>query len=151
VGSFLGIALVAFLHSYFVEPKGLFLVVASYGASAVLIYGAPHSPLAQPRNLLGGHFFSALVGAIVVKLVPIYWLASALSVSLAIVVMHLTKTLHPPGGATALFAAIGGEKVKNLGFLYPFFPVLTGAFLMLMVALLVNNLAEKRKYPEYWW
>lgn len=151
VGSFLGIGLVAFIHSFFVEPRGLFLVIASYGASAVLIYGAPHSPLAQPRNLLGGHFLSALVGVLVIKLVPIYFLACALSVSLAIIVMHLTKTLHPPGGATALFAVLGGEKIVKLGFLYAFFPVLTGAFLMLIVALFVNNLAQKRKYPEYWW
>ncbi|BAU22874.1 membrane protein [Caldimicrobium thiodismutans] len=151
VGSFLGIGLVAFIHSFYVEPRGLFLVIASYGASAVLIYGAPHSPLAQPRNLLGGHLLSGFVGALIAKLVPFYFLACALSVSLAIVVMHLTKTLHPPGGATALFAVIGGEKVQRLGLIYALFPVLTGAILMLIIALLVNNLSKVRRYPEYWW
>jgi CBS-domain-containing membrane protein len=151
VGSFLGIGVVALIHSFYFEPRGLFLIIAPYGASAVLIYGAPHSPLAQPRNFLGGHFLSALIGVLIVKLIPLSYLACAFSVSLAIVIMHLTKTLHPPGGATALFTVLAKDKIIQLGFLFPFFPVLTGAVLMCIVALLVNNLSRKRKYPEYWW
>ncbi len=73
-----------------------------------------------------------------------------MSVSLAIVTMLSTKTLHPPGGATALIAVIGGKKVHDLGFFYAIVPAGLGAFLLLVIALVVNNLAKSRKYPEYW-
>ncbi len=78
------------------------------------------------------------------------WLAAALAVSIAIAMMHLTKTLHPPGGATALIAVIGGNTVHNLGYLYVLIPVGLGAVVMLIIALLVNNLAPNRRYPEFW-
>ena len=77
-------------------------------------------------------------------------MAAAIGVSLAIAAMLVTKTLHPPGGATALIAVIGGDKIHNLGFTYAFIPVGLGACLLLFVALVVNNLSVNRKYPEYW-
>jgi CBS-domain-containing membrane protein len=64
--------------------------------------------------------------------------------------MHATKTLHPPGGATALIAVIGGPKITDLGFLYALLPVGTGVVIMLIVALLVNNIPGHRRYPEFW-
>ena len=73
-----------------------------------------------------------------------------MAVSLAIVSMLATKTLHPPGGATALIAVIGGPKIHSLGFLYAVIPAGAGAVVLLIVALLVNNLSGNRKYPEYW-
>jgi CBS-domain-containing membrane protein len=78
------------------------------------------------------------------------WLAAAIAVATAISLMHATKTLHPPGGATALIAVIGGEKIHNLGFLYPIVPVGLGAAIMLAIALLVNNIPKTRRYPEFW-
>ena len=74
------------------------MIIGSFGASAVLIYGAIKSPLAQPRNLLGGHVISALIGVTVFNLFSLLWLAAALAVATSIAVMHATKTLHPPGG-----------------------------------------------------
>jgi CBS-domain-containing membrane protein len=151
LGSFLGIAAVAYLHHGFLENTDLVLLIGSFGASAVLIYGATKVPLAQPRNLLGGHIISALVGVSVFKLFhPFPWLAAALAVSVSIAVMHATRTLHPPGGATALIAVIGGPKIHHLGYLYALIPVGTGALIMLLVALIVNNLAPRRRYPEFW-
>jgi CBS-domain-containing membrane protein len=82
---------------------------------------------------------------------PFLWLAAALAVSLSIAAMHATKTLHPPGGATALIAVISGPKILHLGYLYVLIPVAAGAVIMLLVALLVNNLALGRRYPEFWW
>ncbi len=152
LGSVLGIALVGLLHYRLLDPQGLSLLLGSFGASAVLLYGAVRSPLAQPRNLLGGHTLSALVGVTMQMLCggePIF--AAALAVATAIAVMHLTKTLHPPGGATALIAIIGGPAIHRLGYLYVLAPVALGALVMLLVALLVNNLAPKRRYPEFWW
>ena len=152
LGSFLGIALVAYMNYGLLDATGLLLIIGSFGASAVLIYGAIKSPLAQPRNFLGGHVISALIGVTAFKLLtPHLWLAAALAVAFSVAVMHATKTLHPPGGATALIAVISGPQVTNLGYLYALMPVGAGALVMLAVALLVNNLAPRRRYPEFWW
>ncbi|MFP5260054.1 MAG: HPP family protein [Acidobacteriota bacterium] len=151
VGALAGIAAVAFLHERVADPAGLSMLIGSFGASAVLLYGAPKSPLAQPRNLIGGHVLSALVGVTVRLALPTPgWLACALAVALAIAVMHATGTLHPPGGATALIAVTGGPKIIALGYLYVLVPVLSGALVMLVVALLAVNAAPTRRYPEYW-
>lgn len=148
LGGFFGIGIIGFISSkYFTLNDNLFLI-GSFGASAVLVYGAANSPLAQPRNLVGGHVFSAIVGVTIHKLIPgEIWLSSALAVSLAIVMMQITKTLHPPGGATALIANIGSEKIKSLGFLYVLSPVLTGVMILLVVALIFNNIPANRFYP----
>jgi len=152
LGAFLGIAAVAWSDSFFLQGTDLVLIIGSFGASAVLIFGAIKSPLAQPRNLLGGHIISGLIGVAIYQIFsPYLWLAAALAVATAIAVMHATKTLHPPGGATALIAVIGGPKIHHLGFLYAFMPAGSGALIMLAVALLVNNLARERRYPEFWW
>ncbi len=151
LGSSVGIALCGYLSAKYFEPRDLSLIIGSFGASAVLVYAAIKSPLAQPRNLLGGHILSALVGVLCYKLLgETLWVASAMSVSIAIVAMLLTKTLHPPGGATALIAVIGGKKVHDLGFLYALSPAGLGAVLLLIIALVVNNISEQRRYPEYW-
>lgn len=150
-GAFLGIVAVAYINFNILQESALMMIVGSFGASAVLIYGAIKSPLAQPRNLLGGHFFSALIGVASYQLLHDHlWLASGVAVATAIAFMHATKTLHPPGGATALIAVIGGQDVHNLGYLYAVAPVGAGATIMLAVALLVNNIAKNRRYPEFW-
>lgn len=151
VGAFLGIAAVAYLHRIFVDRSDIPLIIGSFGASAVLVYGAVKSPLAQPRNLVGGHVLSGVVGVAAWQLLHAQpWAAAAIAVATAIAVMHATKTLHPPGGATALIAVIGSEEIHGLGFLYPLVPVGLGAAVMLLVALVVNNIPKTRRYPEYW-
>ncbi|MGV3630607.1 MAG: HPP family protein [Bacteroidota bacterium] len=149
LGAFCGIGMIGFINSkYLVLHDNLFLI-GSFGASSVLIYGAINSPLAQPRNLIGGHLICALTGVTVYKLIPgELWLTSALAVSLSIVLMQITKTLHPPGGATALIANIGSAKITGLGYLYVLSPVLSGALILLFVALIFNNLTPHRKYPS---
>ena len=150
-GGFFGIAATACLNDLLFAGTDLFMMIGSFGASAVLVYGAPRSPLAQPRNLVGGHVISALIGVAAFKLLhgqP--WLAEAAAVATAIAAMHLTKTLHPPGGATALIAVIGSERVHELGLLFALIPVGLGAVILLLVALLVNNIPETRRYPELW-
>ncbi|HMK35002.1 MAG TPA: HPP family protein [Desulfomonilaceae bacterium] len=152
LGSFIGITVVAILQSLFFDGTDLVLMIGSFGASAVLVYGAVKSPLAQPRNLLGGHVLSALIGVgafTIFQSQPV--LAAAAAVATAIAVMHATKTLHPPGGATALIAVIGGEKVHSLGFLYAVVPAGVGAAVLLVVALLFNNIPKGRRYPEFWY
>jgi CBS domain-containing membrane protein len=148
LGAFAGIGLVGFINSrYFVLNDNLFLI-GSFGASSVLIYGVINSPLAQPRNLIGGHLICAVIGVTVHKIIPDeIWLASALAVALSIVAMQITKTLHPPGGATALIANIGSEKIKALGYVYVLSPVLTGVMILFVVALIFNNISKSRSYP----
>ncbi len=151
IGAFLGIGFISFVNSNIFEKIDLLMIVGSFGASAVLIYRAIKSPLAQPRNLIGGHVFSAIVGVTSYQIFYSHiWLASASAVATALAVMHITKTLHPPGGATALIAVIGGEKIHDLGYLYAIFPVGGGAMIMLLIALFVNNIPKNRRYPEFW-
>jgi CBS-domain-containing membrane protein len=151
LGAFLGIGFIAYVNANIFEKIDLLMIIGSFGASAVLIYGAIKSPLAQPRNLIGGHVLSALVGVASYQLFHAHlWLSSAVAVATALAVMHATKTLHPPGGATALIAVIGGEKIHSLGYLYALMPAGGGAIIMLAIALLVNNLSKSRRYPEFW-
>lgn len=151
VGAFLGIAAVALVNYHLFEDTDLVMIIGSFGASAVLIYGAIRSPLAQPRNFVGGHIISALIGVTTYNLLGDHlWIATSVAVATAIAVMHATKTLHPPGGATALIAVIGSEKIHALGYLYVIIPAGLGALIMLVVALLINNIPEKRQYPEFW-
>lgn len=149
IGSFLGILVISYIHFDILNDSDMSLVIGSFGASAVLIYGAVNSPLAQPRNLIGGHILSAIVGVASFKLFAgNIWFCSAFAVATSILVMQLTLTLHPPGGATALIAVIGSEQIHDLGFMYVLIPVSTGAFILFIIAIIVNNIPKHRRYPE---
>lgn len=148
LGAFTGIGLIAFIQSYLLGKQENIFLIGSFGASSVLIYGAIQSPLAQPRNLVGGHVISAVIGVTVHIILPdIIWLTAPLAVALSIVAMQITKTLHPPGGATALIAIIGAPKITSLGYWFVLSPVLTGAVILLLVALIFNNITSYRQYP----
>jgi CBS-domain-containing membrane protein len=151
VGAMVGVAAVAAIHYQWLAGSGLILIIGSFGASAVLVYGAVRSPLAQPRNLVGGHVISAAIGVAAYQFLGGEgWPAASTAVATAIAAMHATRTLHPPGGATALIAVIGGEPIHRLGYLYVVFPAATGALILLAVGLLLNNIPRNRKYPEFW-
>jgi CBS-domain-containing membrane protein len=127
------------------ELVGCGLLIGSFGASAVLLFGVNDSPLAQPRNLIGGHVISASVAVLVVALCGTTSFSIALAVALAISLMHLTHTTHPPGGATALIGVQG-----HAGPLFVLVPVLAGAAILLIVALFTNNIVYHRQYPRHW-
>ncbi|HBK83274.1 MAG TPA: HPP family protein [Flavobacterium sp.] len=150
LGAFLGIGIIGFVQSFSFSVSENIFLIGSFGASSVLIYAEIRSPLAQPRNLIGGHVISAFIGVTIAKFIPdILWLKGALAVSLSIIAMQHTKTLHPPGGATALIAAVTGtEKIKSLGYMFVIFPVFTGVIILLVIALVVNNMTSHRKYPN---
>jgi len=152
IGGFLGIAAIAWVNRLVFEGLDLTLMIGSFGASAVLVFGAVRSPLAQPRNVIGGHVLSAFVGVAAWKLLQADpWLAQAVAVATAIALMHATRTLHPPGGATALIAVIGSAEIHRLGFLYVLVPGTVGPLILVAVGLLVNNIPGSRRYPEFWW
>ncbi|KAK0671351.1 HPP family-domain-containing protein [Cercophora samala] len=136
--------------------KGVPVIIGSFGAAAVLDFYAIESPLAQPRNAILGQILASITGIVVCKLFALLgpdefervrWLGGALSCGLATAVMALTGTVHPPAGATALMAVVD-ENVSGLGW-YMLAPVSLGCALMLVVALLVNNI--QRRFPFYWW
>lgn len=150
LGAFFGISLIGSVQHSNLELSDHIFLIGSFGASAVLIYGVTNSPLAQPRNLFGGHLIGAFVGVCVAQIFPSensLWMASGLAVAIATVLMQITKTVHPPGGATALIAVIGSENIKNLGFKYLLDPVLFSLILMFIVALIFNNIPGDRCYP----
>ncbi len=121
------------------------LLIGSFGASAVLLFGATDSPLSQPRNLVGGHLVSAVVAVLVVALFGSTPLSMAIGVGLAIFVMNLTHTTHPPGGATALIGVQGA-----VGPEFILLPVLSGALILLITAIITNNVVYHRSYPKHW-
>jgi CBS-domain-containing membrane protein len=135
---------------------------AVQGASAVLIYGVPEAPLAQPRAVIGGHFISALVGLIMLAIFraggranesdtgiesSLSWLAASLATSIAIVCMMASKTTHPPAGATALLPILDPKIYKLSWYFLPV--VLLSSILMVVVGLITNNI--QKRYPSFWW
>ncbi len=154
LGAFIAIYAIALFNDFIgTETIDGFFLIGSFGASAVLIYGAPQLDFSQPRNFMGGHAISTLIGVLVYQYLSFPLpILSAIAVSLSIVAMHLTRTMHPPGGATALIAIIGSAHIHELGFYLILSPILSGSFLMLVIALIVNNISKNpsRHYPKYW-
>ncbi len=142
LGSGIALSILAALSMVYKMP----MIVASFGASAILIYGAPDAPLSQPRNVIFGHLLSAAVGVTIYRLFGFTWTAAAMATTIALILMLITKTTHPPGGATALFAVLGRAEP-----IYILTPVVTGAVIMVIVGILTNNLSPNRQYPRYWW
>ncbi|ESK90085.1 hpp family protein [Moniliophthora roreri MCA 2997] len=158
IGAFCGISIIQAVFGqarYFID-RGVPSIVASYGASAVLIYGAIEAPLAQPRALIGGHFIGALIGVCITKLfrllpteeryLELEWLAGSLACATSVVAMQITATTHPPAGATALLAAVNND-IRDIGWYYLPVVLLTSV-LALAVALILNNI--QRRYPVFW-
>jgi CBS domain-containing membrane protein len=146
ITAFFAILVVGLVSSHFLQGDGLHIMIASMGASAVLLFAAPHSPLTQPWPLVGGHMISAFIGVVCANLVPDLWLAASLAVSFSILAMHLTYSLHPPGGASALTAILGSPHGIATDFSFIFVPVGANVFLLLAMALVINNLTG-RQYP----
>lgn len=147
LGGFVGILLILTITRLFVAETDAAWIVASMGASAVLLFAVPHGPLSQPWPLTGGHLVSALVGVLCYRLIPDLSLASAAAVGLAILAMYALRCIHPPGGATALAAVVGGADVHSLGYTYLVTPVLINALTILCVAIAFNYLFSWRRYP----
>jgi len=148
LGGFLGILLIIYVNGYFVHDWSAALIVASMGASAVLLFAVPHGKLSQPWPLVGGHLVSALVGVTCFKLIPDTATAAALAVGLAIGAMHYLRCIHPPGGATALTFVIGSSQLHAFGYSYVFEPVFINVMVILVVAVIFNLPFATRRYPQ---
>ena len=130
-------------------PAGSLLIIPSMGASAVLLFAVPHGALSQPWNVFGGHIVSAIVGVSCAMVIPNEIIAASLAVGLAIGAMHYLRCIHPPGGATALAAVIGGDITQALGYQFVITPVLINVLVMLGIAVAFNYMFPWRRYPEW--
>ena len=151
ISSFSGMLLVSVIFLDFASDS---LLMASLGATSVLLYGVPSSPLAQPRNVLFGNLIASVIGVSMRYAFDghpnLNWIATALAVSITIFLMDVTNTMHPPAGATAMLPIIGTQAMKDLGFLFIAYPVLVSETALILVAIVYNNLFTYRWYPLYW-
>lgn len=148
LGGFIGILLVLWVSAQALDLHGTALVVASMGASAVLLFAVPHGALSQPWPLVGGHLLSAAVGVTCAQWLAEPLLAAPLAVALSIAVMYYLRCLHPPGGATALAAVVGGPQIQAMGYGFLLEPLLVNVLVMLAAAVLVNYPFAWRRYPR---
>lgn len=141
LGGFITIGLIAGLSQNFQVA----LILGSFGASCVLVFGFPDAPFSQPRNLVLGHFLSSLVGLSFLALFGATWWALALAVATAIALMMATRTVHPPAGSNPVIVFLMCPSWEFL-----LFPTLSGSLLILLVALVYLNLSRNSNYPKYW-
>jgi CBS-domain-containing membrane protein len=149
LGGFVAILLTVVVCGHVFHADMALGLIASMGASAVLLFAVPHGQLSQPWPVVAGHGFSALIGVACGKWIQSPALAGACAVGLAIVAMHQLKCIHPPGGATALTAVLGSPEIHRMGFHFVLFPVLLNAVAMVSVAVLFNACFRWRRYPAY--
>lgn len=121
------------------------LVLGSFGASCVLVFGFPDSPLSQPRNVVFGHLISSLTGLCFLELFGPTWWAVALAVGTAIALMLLTRTAHAPAGSNPVIIFLAQP-----GWDFLLFPTLSGTLILVLVALVFNNATRTARYPKYW-
>lgn len=150
-GGLIGIFAMITLSYIWFGDRGSVFAISSMGSTAVLLFAMPHGAVSQPWPVMGGHLVSALVGVTCAR-----WLgydpslAAAVAVGGAITAMYLLRCLHPSGGATALFAVIGGDAVHALGYGYVTGPVLLEALVLLLAAIAFNYPFKWRRYPKIW-
>ena len=149
LGGFVAIFGVLLVSRQFVDASGAQLIVASMGASTVLLFAVPHGPLSQPWPLLGGHVLSAVIGVTCARYLGQPVLAAGVAVGLAVGAMYYSRCIHPPGGATALSAVLGGASVHSLGYQYVLTPVLMNVVILFALAVAFNYAFAWRRYPAY--
>jgi CBS domain-containing membrane protein len=146
VGAFIGTLLASFFSNMILTAEDMPLILASTGASAILIFALPFSPVSQPWNLVGGHLVSAFVGVSCYFLVPDELLAASLSIFFAMFFMHYLCCMHPPGGATAITAVVGGANVHAMGYAFIIIPVFINSIILLSIAMAVATFRDKNPF-----
>jgi len=147
IGAILGISITFYISYLLIGLEGAVFLVPSMGAAAVLLFAIPHGALSQPWALFMGNLVSACIGVASYMLVPNIFIAAGLAVGLSIGVMHLLNSIHPPGGATALVAVVGGPVIHDLGFMYVLSPIFINVLSMFVIAVVYNSIFDWRRYP----
>ena len=146
IGAFVATLMATFFTSTILEAEHVPMVLASTGASAMLIFGMPHSPVSQPWNLVGGHLVSAVVGVSCYQYIPNELLAASIAIPVAMVLMHKLHCMHPPGGATAVTAVVGGEIVHSIGYAFVIMPVFFSSIILLSIAMAAGTFRERNPF-----
>ncbi len=146
LGAFLAIAAVALLSN----QLSYWLILGSFGASCVVLFAYPDVPFSQPRNVIFGHFLSALVGLLFISFLGVAWWSLAAAVATAVAVMMLTRTVHPPAGSNPVIIWLMAASHADLTWQFLLFPTLFGAIVITLVSLVYNNLTREGNYPKYW-
>ena len=141
VGGFLAIAIIALLA----QSLHVALVLGSFGASCVLVFGYPDVPFSQPRNVIAGHVLSTVIGLAFVHFCGPHWWSVALAVGSAIAAMMITRTVHPPAGSNPVIVFL-----MKPAWDFALFPTLTGAVILVLVALIFHNATREARWPKYW-
>lgn len=147
IGGFIGILAVLIVSRSVLDLHGATMVVGSMGATAVLLFAVPHGALSQPWAVTGGHLISSFIGVSCALHIGDTMVAASVAVGLSIAAMYYLQCLHPPGGATALVAVLGGDAVRELGYGFMLSPVLENVLIILLMAVLVNMPFRHRRYP----
>jgi len=148
LAALVAIFLVGYVSSLFVSGSALPVMVASMGASAILLFAVSHSPFSQPWPLIGGNIIPAIIAVTCSHFVPDFAiLASAISLGLSLFAMLIFRCVHPPGGAVALLPLIGSAKVQDFGYNFVLEPIGLNLLILLVLGLLINNLLPGRRYP----
>ena len=142
IGGIVGIGAIAYLT----QLAGVPLLMAPFGATCVLLFAAPGAPLAQPRNVIGGHLIATLVGLAVMNIAGSGPWQMAAGVGLAIALMQVFRAIHPPAGANPIVILSAG--IQDWGFVLT--PVLAGSVILVLIALLINNTGQQKTWPSYW-
>ncbi|MEW5754664.1 MAG: HPP family protein [Pseudomonadota bacterium] len=145
--AFVALLCVGYASSLFVSTETVPLLVASMGASAVLLFSAALSPMSQPWPLVMGHVLSAAAGVTAAQYIADVVVASAAAVALSVLAMYLFRCLHPPGAAAALAAVLGDDKIHAMGYQFLITPVLINVAILMLLAVLINRVIFKRPYP----
>lgn len=149
IGGFISLIIVITISKHFLSTNDSWLVIPSIGASAVLLFAVPHGPLSQPWPLIGGNVISATIGVTCALMIPNLTMAASAAVGLSILAMYYLKCIHPPGGATALSAALSGESIHTLGYEFVITPVFLNVISIFAIAILFNVFFHWRRYPTY--
>jgi len=148
-GAFISVAMAGFFSNVILQSTTSPIIIASAGASAMLMFGLPHSPVSLPRNLIGGHTVSAIVGISCYYLIGDVILSTSVAIALSLIAMHFLRCMHPPGGATAVTAIIGGEAVHQLGYLFVILPIFLNSLILLVVAIAIGSFRPKNPFEDY--
>lgn len=147
IGGFISIYLIFYVGYWLTDIQGAASILPSMGAATVLLFGLPSGPLSQPWALFAGNLISAATGVFCYQWIDNLFFAASAAVGLSIAFMFIFRCLHPPGGATALAAVIGGQAIHDLGYYYVLAPTLVNCVIIFSVALIFNNLFGWRRYP----
>lgn len=148
LGAFIAVAIAGFFSNVILASTNTPLIIASVGASAMLIFGLPHAQVSRPWNLIGGHMVSAIVGVTCYYLITDVLLSTSIAIPIALVAMHLLRCMHAPGGATAVTAIIGGEAVHQLGYAFVILPIFFNSLILLIVAISIASFRKKNPFEN---